>query len=185
MPADMAGVLCGIVGRLPGMLCDSAITFHAPEHSTWVAWSFLILIVVTCLLLSAFVSGSEIAFFGLNPQEVDEVEESDDPALVRASKLINNSERLLATILISNNLVNITMVVILSFAISQVVTFNSVVAEFLIQTVFMTFLLLLFGEIFPKLVARGRTMWWVRMSSGGVMILYLSLIHISEPTRRS
>lgn len=185
MPADMAGVLCGIIGRLPGMLCDSAITFHAPEHSTWVAWSFLILIVVTCLLLSAFVSGSEIAFFGLNPQEVDEVEESDDPALVRASKLINNSERLLATILISNNLVNITMVVILSFAISQVVTFNSVVAEFLIQTVFMTFLLLLFGEIFPKLVARGRTMWWVRMSSGGVMILYKLFAPLSKLMVRS
>ena len=185
MPADMAGVLCGIIGRLPGMLCDSAITFHAPEHSTWVAWSFLILIVVICLLLSAFVSGSEIAFFGLNPQEVDEVEESDDPALVRASKLINNSEQLLATILISNNLVNITMVVILSFAISQVVTFNSVVAEFLIQTVFMTFLLLLFGEIFPKLVARGRTMWWVRMTSGGVMILYKLFAPLSKLMVRS
>lgn len=77
------------------------------------------------------------------------------------------------------------MVVILSFAISQVVTFNSVVAEFLIQTVFMTFLLLLFGEIFPKLVARGRTMWWVRMSSGGVMILYKLFAPLSKLMVRS
>ena len=68
------------------------------------------------------------------------------------------SEQLLATILISNNLVNITMVVLMTFAINRTVTFNSSVVNFLVQTVFLTFLLLLFGEIFPKLVARGRTL---------------------------
>lgn len=146
------------------------IAFNAPP--SWVAWSFLILIVVACLALSAFVSGSEIAYFGLSPQEIDELEESEDPKDHRAFRLISNSERLLATILIANNLVNITMVVVLTFAIGQVVTFNSTVVNFLVQTVFMTFLLLLFGEIFPKLVARGRTMKWVRMSVPGVSALY-------------
>lgn len=86
--------------------------------------------------------------------------------------LISHSERLLATILISNNLVNITMVVLLTFAINQTVKFNSAVLNFLVQTVFLTFLLLLFGEIFPKLVARGRTMNWVRMAAPGVTLLY-------------
>jgi len=118
------------------------------------------------------VSGSEIAFFGLTPQEVDELEESEEQADAAAFRLISNSERLLATILIANNLVNITMVVVLTFAIGQVTTFNSTLVNFLVQTVFMTFLLLLFGEIFPKLVARGRTMRWVRMSVGGVTALY-------------
>lgn len=147
-----------------------AIQFMAPTN--WIAWSFLILIVILCLAISAFVSGSEIAFFGLSPQEVDEIEESDDKSDIRAAKLLSNSERLLATILIANNLVNITMVVVLTFALNQVVRFNSVAINFLVQTVFMTFLLLLFGEIFPKLVARGRTLRWVRMSSGGIGILY-------------
>lgn len=147
-----------------------AIQFMAPP--SWGAWTALIVIAVICLLLSAFVSGSEIAYFGLTPQEINELEESEDPADARAFKLIKSSERLLATILIANNLVNITMVVVLTFAIGQVTKFNSTVVNFLVQTVFMTFLLLLFGEIFPKLVARGRTMKWVRMSAPGVNILY-------------
>ena len=87
--------------------------------------------------------------------------------------MLANSERLLATILISNNLVNITMVVLLSFAFNQVLKFNSAVLDFLIQTVLLTFLLLLFGEIFPKLVARGRTMKWVKMAATPLGILYM------------
>lgn len=147
-----------------------AISFHAPDN--WVAWSFMMLIVVCCLALSAFVSGSEIAFFGLTPQEVEELEESEEPSDAKAMKLLRNSERLLATILIANNLVNITMVVVLTFAIGQVAEFNSTLVNFLGQTVFMTFLLLLFGEIFPKLVARGRTMKWVRMAASGINMMF-------------
>lgn len=147
-----------------------AISFHAPDN--WVAWSFMMLIVVCCLALSAFVSGSEIAFFGLTPQEVEELEESEEPSDAKAIKLLRNSERLLATILIANNLVNITMVVVLTFAIGQVAEFNSTLVNFLVQTVFMTFLLLLFGEIFPKLVARGRTMKWVRMAASGINVMF-------------
>lgn len=147
-----------------------AISFHAPPN--WVGWSFLLLVVVCCLLLSAFVSGSEIAYFGLSPQEIEELEESESPKDRKISRLINNSERLLATILIANTMVNITMVVVLTFAIGQTVTFNSTVLNFLVQTVFMTFLLLLFGEIFPKLVARNRTLWWVRTAVPGISLLY-------------
>ncbi len=51
-----------------------AISFHAPVSMSWFAWSVLIAIVVCCLLVSAFVSGSEIAFFGLTPQELDDLE---------------------------------------------------------------------------------------------------------------
>ena len=170
MPATPA---LSLISSLLGILLQQdlpAISFHAPPG--WLSWSFLILIVVACLSLSAFVSGSEIAFFGLSPQEIEEIEESDDKKDAAAFKLIKNSERLLATILIANNLVNITMVVVLTFAIGQVVTFNSTVVNFLVQTVFMTFLLLLFGEIFPKLVARTKTMKWVRAATPGVTLLY-------------
>ncbi len=123
-------------------------------------------------MISAFVSGSEIAYFGLTPQELNELEESEEPRDKKPFFLIEHSERLLATILIANNLGNITMVVLLTFAISQTVIFNSSVLNFLLQTVFLTFLLLLFGEIFPKLVARTRTMWWVRFAAPGVKFLY-------------
>lgn len=152
------------------ILLSKAIEFHAP--GSWAAWSAIVIIALCCLLVSAFVSGSEIAYFGLSPADVDELEESEDNNGRKAFNLIKNSERLLATILISNNLVNITMVVLLTFAINQTVTFNSSGLNFLIQTVFLTFLLLLFGEIFPKLVARGRTLRWTLMAAPGVTFLY-------------
>lgn len=157
-------VLASVQADLP------AISFHAPP--AWVGWSLLIFIVVCCLLMSAFVSGSEIAFFGLSPQQIDELEDSDSERDRKAFSLIEASERLLATILIANNLVNITMVVVLTFALGQVVEFNSTLLNFLVQTVFMTFLLLLFGEIFPKLVARSNPLKWVRMATPGVSAIY-------------
>lgn len=138
------------------------------------------MLAVVCLCISAFVSGSEIAFFGLKPSEIDDLSESDDPKAKKAFHLLSNSEQLLATILIANNLVNITMVVLLTFAINQVANFNSAVVNFLLQTVFLTFLLLLFGEIFPKLVARGRTMKWVLTTSASVSLLYRLLSPISK-----
>ena len=123
--------------------------------------------------MSAFVSGSEIAFFGLTPQDIEELEENqDDDSHSKAFNLISQSERLLATILISNNLVNVTLVILLSFAISQTVVFNSPVVDFLLQTVFLTFLLLLFGEIFPKLVAKGRKKKWALFAAGPLTIVY-------------
>lgn len=149
----------------------SSIIFHNPISMSWGAWGILVSISFICLLISAFVSGSEIAFFGLTPQDVDVLEDSDEKNDRKVLGLLKNSEKLLATILISNNLVNITMVVTLTFAINQVLTFRSGLLDFLIQTVFMTFLLLIGGEIFPKLVARGRTLEWVRKSAGAVSFL--------------
>ena len=154
-------------------MAAQAIELHAPaEGATWLSWSIIVLIAVCCLSMSAFVSGSEIAYFGLTQAEVDDLADDERPEARRAFRLITDPERLLATILICNNLVNITMVVLLTFAINQVITFNSEVVSFLLQSVFLTFLLLLFGEIFPKLVGRSRTQSWVVKCSGGVMLLY-------------
>lgn len=143
---------------------SGAIEFMAPE--SWVAWSFIIFIAFICLLGSAFFSGSEIAFYALRPAQLDDMKESETAAGRRVVNLMKDSERFLATLLISNNLVNITMVVLLTYAISQTVVFNSAVINFIVQTVFLTFLLLLFGEIFPKLVAKGKPSRWALRSSG-------------------
>lgn len=168
LPADPVG----------GLLCMTGMSFTAPD--SWVGWSFLIFVALSCLLISAFVSGSEIAFFGLTPQDIDELEDSEKPREKKAFYLLNHSDQLLATILIANNLVNVTIVVVLTFAISQVIIFTSVLWNFLFQTVFLTFLLLLFGEIFPKLVARGRPRKWVLATSGSVMTLYRILSPIAK-----
>ncbi len=152
------------------ILLSQAIVLHAPEN--WAMWITIVIVACGCLLVSAFVSGSEIAYFGLTESDIEELSESEEPQAKRAFSMLSNSERLLATILIANNLANITMVVLLSFAFNQVATFNSAVLDFLIQTVLLTFLLLMFGEIFPKLVARNRTMKWVLMASSSLKMLY-------------
>ena len=142
--------MCSLL--LNGAGTDSLMTFHAPDNMTWFAWTAIVVIAFLCLCVSAFVSGSEIAYFGLSQSDVDELEEEsdDDPKAGKTFRLICNSEQLLATILIANNLVNVTMVVLLSFAINNVIDFNSDVANFLLQTVFLTFLLLFSAKSFPS-----------------------------------
>ena len=130
-------------------------------------------------------SGSEIAYFGLSRSEIEELEESASPAAVRAANMLDKSERLLATILIANNLVNITMVVLLTFAFRQVITVHNGALDFLLQTVFMTFLLLIFGEIFPKLIARSRTLKWVLVTSAPLSFLFKIFTPISKVMEQS
>ena len=152
------------------ILVQKAIEFHSPND--WVGWAFVVFTACVGLIVSAFVSGSEIAYFGLSPAELDELEENDSPAAKKGKFLLDHSERLLASILVANNLVNITIVILLNFAINQIVTFQSAALDFICQTVVLTFLLLLFGEIFPKLVARNKTLKWVLKTSPTLTVLY-------------
>jgi gliding motility-associated protein GldE len=118
------------------------------------------------LLISAFVSGSEIAFFSITPQQAEDLDDSERSSLIRG--LLEKTERLLATILIANNLVNVTIVVLTSYALTPLFEGLSPVANFLLQTVCLTFLILLFGEIFPKLMANSSPIRWARFAAGGV-----------------
>ena len=124
---------------------------------------------LVALLISGFVSGSEIAFFSLTPEQVEEL--SEEPHGDRVVKLVSAPERLLATILIANNLVNVTIVVLCNFALGPIFLNMPPVLSFILQTVLLTFLILLFGEILPKLVANSNNMRWVRFASGGVQAI--------------
>lgn len=153
------------------ILLQKAIEFNAPE--SWASWITIITIAILCLCISAFMSGSEIAYFSLSQSDIDELEENNSDANCRnAHFLITHSEQLLATILIGNNLVNITTVILLSFAVNQTITFNSAIMNFLLQTVFLTFLLLLCGEIFPKLVAKGRHIAWAKAAARALRFFF-------------
>ena len=121
---------------------------------------------VVALLISGFVSGSEIAFFSLTPQQAEELDES--PRSRAIAGLLQIPERLLATILIANNLVNVTIVVLMSFALSDFFAQMPGWLDFLLQTVILTFLILLFGEILPKLVANTSPMRWARFAVSGI-----------------
>ena len=121
---------------------------------------------LVALLVSGFVSGSEIAYFSITPQQAGELDESPRSCAVR--RLLAMPERLLATILIANNLVNVTIVVLMSFALSDLFAQMPGGLDFLLQTVLLTFLILLFGEIIPKLVANTSPIGWARFASSGL-----------------
>lgn len=159
------------------------MTFNAPP--SWVGWCAIILIAVLCLFASAFISGSEIAYFAIRQPQIEDLENNDDQNSRRVTKMLENSEQLLATILISNNLVNVTLVVLLTFAINQTVSFESGMMNFFVQTVFLTFLLLLFGEIFPKLVAKGKPLAWALKSSGALFSIFRLLAPMAKMMAKS
>lgn len=119
---------------------------------------------VLALIISGFVSGSEISFFSLSPVQCDELEEDSTGRKVLG--LLEKPDRLLATILIANNLVNVTIVVLCNFALGPVFEGMSPVLSFILQTVILTFLILLFGEILPKLYANSNNLGWARMAVG-------------------
>lgn len=123
-------------------------------------------VALLALIVSGFVSGSEIAYFSITPQQAEELDESEKSDTIR--KLLKEPERLLATILIANNLVNVAIVVLTSFALTQLFNQMEPWLNFLLQTVVLTFLILLFGEILPKLVANTNPLRWARFATGGV-----------------
>ena len=113
---------------------------------------------------SGFVSASEIAFFSLSPTDVGKIEENRHAADSKILELKKDSERLLATILISNNFVNVAIIMLLNFFFSKTLIFgDSRLLEFLFMTVLLTFLLLLFGEIMPKIYSSQHTLSFCRM----------------------
>ena len=123
------------------------------------------------LLMSAFASGSEIAFFSLSPTDVAELEDGKFDADKKIQNLRDDSERTLATILIANNFVNVTIIMLLNYVIAGVISFGerALLLQFLFTTVILTFLLLLFGEIMPKVYARQDPLKFCRRCVGGVM----------------
>jgi gliding motility-associated protein GldE len=115
---------------------------------------FALIISVFLLMLSAIISASEVAFFSFSPQTLDEIEHSHKKSDQRIHSLLENPQKLLATILIGNNFVNVSIILILTYVTNQLINFgNATIIAFLFQTVLITFLLLFFGEITPKVFA--------------------------------
>ena len=128
-------------------LFDS-VTISTPTFGALVAFVLAILL----LFCSGFVSASEVAFFSLSPNDLNDVDKEEHPSDRIIKKLRDDTECLLATILISNNFVNVTIIMLFQYFFDKTVDWgNAVILEILFITVLLTFLLLLFGEIMPKI----------------------------------
>ncbi len=129
------------------------------------------LLAAMLLLVSGFASGSEIAFFSLSPSDLSEIEESDHSADKTIRMLREESERTLATILIANNFVNVTIIMLCNYVFGSLVRFKAAWVEFVCITVLLTFLLLLFGEIMPKVYSRQEPLKFCRRVAGFILLL--------------
>ncbi|MGM9799367.1 MAG: gliding motility-associated protein GldE [Muribaculaceae bacterium] len=149
-------------------MCQAAVTVFSTGQS------IALILAVLCLFISGFISGSEISFFSLSPNHDDEVEESKNRDEI--IRLLDNPDRLLATILIANNMVNVAIVVLTTYALSPLFAGLSALVSFLVQSVLLTFLILLFGEILPKLIANNKPVAWAEFAapilSGIVKVCY-------------
>ncbi len=131
-----------------------------------------LLIIIVLLIASALISGSEVAFFSLSPSNINTIKRSDLKKNKIILKLIKKPEKLLATILIVNNFINIGIVILSSFLSNSLFDFsNSPVWGFIIQIVIIAFLLLIFGEILPKILATQRPVGFAKFMAFPIIIL--------------
>jgi gliding motility-associated protein GldE len=125
---------------------------------------------VILLILSAMASGSEAAFFSLSRTDIEALEQKNDAKAHRVLDLLSNPDRLLATILVTNNMINICLVIVVTQLVDAIFIFSGV-WEFIFNTVIITFLLLLFGEIMPKVFSQTNPVTMVRFLAAPLKFL--------------
>lgn len=113
-----------------------------------------IIVIVFLLVCSGLVSASETGFFGLSASDKDKIRKSKTSKGKLIAKLLSNPEKLLATILVANNFINIAIVIITAFVSDKIfASVQNPIVIILVQTVAITFVILLFGEMIPKILA--------------------------------
>lgn len=124
-------------------------------------------IAIVLLFASACISGSEVAIFSLSPRDLDRLDEDENPRDALVRQLLDQQEQLMAAILTGNNFVNVSITMLFTYFFAQVmpVCLNPVWLIFLTETVLLTFVLLLFGEILPKVYAQHHPLKFSRQMS--------------------
>jgi gliding motility-associated protein GldE len=123
---------------------------HLSDSIELIASALAMIFLLAC---SALISGSEVAYFSLSPNDHEEIQNSKTRASAVITALLEKPKRLLATILITNNFVNVAIVILSTFMTDFLISHLSSTTQFLIQVIVVTFLLLLLGEVIPKIYA--------------------------------
>ncbi len=127
---------------------------------------------VLLLIGSALISGSEIAFFSLSPQDLKQLEKKENNSSHIVLQLLENKEKLLATIVVANNFVNIAIVILATLLTDRLVDFSAAPAlGFVVKVLVITFLILLFGEILPKLRANNKPLSFSLLMSHPLQVI--------------
>ena len=146
----------------------NGLCFVSPSVGAVVA----IVLAILLLWVSGLISASEIAFFSLTEDDLDEVNEEKSVADRKIRKLLDDSEHLLATILISNHVVNVAIVLLCTYFFFDVVRWEGAyTAGFILLAIVLVFLLLLFGEMMPRVCSAQNSLDFCRMISAPVCLL--------------
>jgi len=128
----------------------SGVVVNVPDFKVIIG----LVLLVALLLASGLMSGSEVAFFSFRPDDIENLKNDKSKKAHTALKLYRNPEKLLSTILVANNTINIAIVLLAAFLSSLMFNFNNEpFIGFLVNVIVITFLLLFFGEIMPKVYA--------------------------------
>lgn len=131
------------------ILNDWTVEFHPLTFGIVIS----LIVVILLLISSAMISGSEVAYFSMSPSEKEKLKKKNKTNQ-RVRDNLENPERLLATILVTNNFVNVGIIILTAYSSNNLISFvNAPILEFVFQVVVITFFLLLFGEIIPKVYA--------------------------------
>ncbi|WP_228853626.1 gliding motility-associated protein GldE [Aegicerativicinus sediminis] len=144
-----------------------------------------LILLLVLLLCSALISGAEVAFFSLTRSDLDEGMETKPSTYNHITLLLDKPKKLLATILVANNFINIAIVLL--FAYLSESFFNSITIawlKFILEVVLVTFLILLFGEIIPKIYANRNRRKFAEFMAVPVRILDVVFSPLSLPMRR-
>ncbi|HVU83459.1 MAG TPA: gliding motility-associated protein GldE, partial [Puia sp.] len=139
------------------------------------ATTVLVILILFFLVMSFIVSGSRIAFFSLSDKEINILKTKQDSSWRRIVNLLEEPRALLASLLIANILLNIAIIILSNFLIDQVILFKQDYwfFEFLIKVVMVSFVLILFGEVMPKVWASQNTLQFAFYTSGVTEIIHL------------
>ena len=134
------------------MLCAISWNVQFFPFTAGVAVSTVVILIL--LFCSAMISGSEVAYFSLSPSEKHKITSRSTKKNIRTIKNLESPEQLLATILVANNFVNVGVVILSSFTVNSLIDFsNEPILGFIFQVIIISFIILVIGEIIPKVYA--------------------------------
>lgn len=147
-----------------------------------VVGGFVLLLLL--LISSGLISGAEVALFSLTRTDIDEGLEANSKRIQIIAKLLERPKKLLATILVANNFINIAIVILFAYLGGNIFSsITSPLLKFTIEVIIVTFLILLFGEILPKIYASRNKLKFVTFMARPLGVLDVLLTPISMPMR--
>ena len=157
----------------PGFIILSQLfTFHSILLPFTLDAFFSILSIVLLLILSGLISGSEIAYFSLDPSNIEELKTENTKTDKLVLEHLENPKKLLAVILISNNFINVSIILISTYLTQVLFDFSGhKLVGFIVQVIAITAIILLFGEIIPKIYAKNNALYFVRLMASVLRFL--------------